>query len=247
MFFFKVKKIFLKKNPKRFSEKRPSQIQISSSINVPFDINKFNFNKINSNEIIFKLNRQDENQTLNDDYIIINNSPIELGHSLLVPQLHSNLNQVLNLDSIKLALELIILSNSLNLIIGFNTVQAYSSVNHLHLHIYYLNLLNNNDSEFPFPIQNITQAERIGPNLWFISDDVIPIPAFSLQLCDFQNDICKFSKKIFSITDYFMKNEIPHNLVLVKSTSFANTTPTDLLTVRAVIWPKKPASGNFIF
>lgn len=116
-----------------------------------------------------------------------------MGHSLIVPSLHSNLNQVLTLDSIKLALDFMILSNSFNFIIGFNTTQAYASVNHLHLHMYYLNV-HNEDSEFPFPIQNVQNADNLCSNLWFLSDNVTLIPAFALQLCDFKNDLIKFSK-----------------------------------------------------
>ena len=42
--------------------------------------------------MLFKLVKDDEND--NDDFLIINNSPIDYGHVLIVPKLNSKLNQV---------------------------------------------------------------------------------------------------------------------------------------------------------
>lgn len=181
--------MFYKKNSKRYSEKRPSQIQLKSNINLPFDSLKFNFNKINDQEFLLKINDLDNIQNFKDNFIIINNSPIEQGHCLIVPSLHSNLNQVLNIDSIKLVVDLILLSSSTNIIIGFNSVQAYASVNHLHMHLYYLNSIK---KSFPFPIQNVSHAKRLCQNLWFISEEEWYFPAFSVQLSDFGQNISKF-------------------------------------------------------
>ena len=154
---------------------------------------KFNFNKINHQEILLKINDLDKSEKFNDSFIIINNSPIEQGHCLIVPNMHSNLNQLLNIDSIKLAVDLILLSTSKNIIIGFNSVQAYASVNHLHMHLYYLNSTNNK-STFPFPIQNVSHAHRLCQHLWFLSEEHWYFPAFSVQLSDFDQNITKFLK-----------------------------------------------------
>ena len=43
-------------NSKRYSEKRPTQLNKKSLVNEPFDPNKFNFNKIDSNEVTKNLN-----------------------------------------------------------------------------------------------------------------------------------------------------------------------------------------------
>ena len=60
-------------------------------------------------------------------------------------------------------------------------------------------------------------------------------------------------RNIFNITNYLSTNDIPHNLILVKSDAFksslkrtcAKVKPNDY-TLRAVIWPKKPAYGNLV-
>ncbi|RNA02396.1 GDP-D-glucose phosphorylase 1-like [Brachionus plicatilis] len=231
-------KFVVQQNSKRYSEKRPSQIQTKSDINIPFDDGKFNFNKIKSQEFLLKLNHLDENKNFNDDFIIINNSPIEQGHCLIVPKLHSNQNQVLNIDSVKLAVDLMLLSASTNIVIGYNSVQAYASVNHLHMHLYYLNSVKN-ESGFPFPIQIVSNAQKLSQYLWFLNEEITLMPAFSVQLSDFDQNLLKFSKFIYLIIEYFVQKNLPHNLVLVKSSPYGVC--SEQVTVRAVVWPKRPA------
>ena len=63
-----------------------------------------------------------------------------------------------------------------------------------------------------------------------------------------------FYRNIFHITNYLSTNDIPHNFILVKSDAFksshkrtcAKVKPSDNYTLRAVIWPKKPAYGNLV-
>ncbi|KAJ4444734.1 hypothetical protein ANN_06531 [Periplaneta americana] len=71
-------------------------------------------------------------------FLIINVSPLEYGHSLLVPSLHSCLPQIVTLESLQLLIEVLLLSNSPALRVGFNGLCAFASVNHLHYHLYYL-------------------------------------------------------------------------------------------------------------
>lgn len=61
---------------------------------------------------------------------------------------------MLNEDAIQLAVRLSLLSKSVHLIVGFNSINAYASVNHLHLHAYYMNN-HIREKKFPFPIQNV--------------------------------------------------------------------------------------------
>lgn len=98
---------------------------------------------------MFRLKREDENN--DDSLIIINNSPIEIGHILLVPNCKENLNQVATLDSIRKAIDTLLLSNSNNFIVGFNSLCALASVNHLHFHAYYLPF----DKDYWLPIQDL--------------------------------------------------------------------------------------------
>ena len=74
----------------------------------PFDPSSFNFTKIPNKEILFKFGNDNDN-----DLVIVNNSPIVWGHSLLVTQPYFNLPQEVTLHSFKKAVDLILLSNSM--------------------------------------------------------------------------------------------------------------------------------------
>ncbi|CAF0897187.1 unnamed protein product, partial [Brachionus calyciflorus] len=224
----------LQKNSKRYSEKRPTDIKKSTFISPPFDPSKFNFTKISPNEHLIKLVNLDEP----DDYenlIIVNNSPIEIGHSLICPKFNERKNQILDEYSIKLACHILDLTFSNNFLIGFNSIGAYASVNNLHLHLYDIR----ENSEFKikhkylFPIQNVKSAKLIKEGLWFVDFDDYYRPCFSIEFSDYET-IEKFAQKVFLITDYLNKNDIPHNVVFVKSDSFKDSK----ITIKSFIWPK---------
>ena len=113
---------------------------------------KFSYRKILSHfsaplekELVCEIKKiQDENPcdvTKSRDVIIINVSPIEIGHCLLVPSLEQNLPQILNEYSIRLALQVMASSGRSNFKMAFNSLCAYASVNHLHWHMYYLQVI----------------------------------------------------------------------------------------------------------
>ena len=68
------------------------------SIEQQFDKEKFNFNKIDeSKELVCQLvNTDREAEQVERDILLINVSPIERGHCLLVPQVEAGLQQVCN-------------------------------------------------------------------------------------------------------------------------------------------------------
>lgn len=68
------------------------------------------------------------------------------------------IGKVLNQYGVNLAVEVCLLTNSANSIIGFNGLKSYASVNHLHFHLFYSNhddLRKNIGTKFTFPIQNV--------------------------------------------------------------------------------------------
>ena len=130
---------------------------------------KFNFTKVDEfKELVFVLKNLDEKeQDLLRNVLLINVSPIDEGHCLLVPNVeyllpqqvrqrkllqksfrtlaeiilnfprnHSELCQVTEAAALA-ALHLLCLSNSPDIRIGFNSLCAHASVNHMHWHVYY--------------------------------------------------------------------------------------------------------------
>ena len=78
--------------------RRPPQSMLS--LKQEFDKEKFNFNKIDeSKELVCQLVNKDRvNRQVERDIIIINVSPIDRGHSLLVPHVEAGLPQVCSGD-----------------------------------------------------------------------------------------------------------------------------------------------------
>lgn len=74
----------------------------------PFDLNRFNFNKISHKEILLDINCGDGNNV-----IAINVSPIEQYHCLFIPQRLENLPQIMTKNSLQNILELMMMSNSM--------------------------------------------------------------------------------------------------------------------------------------
>ena len=104
-----------------------------ASVRQPFDPEKFNFTKVElAKELVF------ETQQDSEDICIINVSPIEFGHCLFLPHIQRCLPQALTKQAIESALKLMLLSRSKAMKMGFNSLCAYASVNHLHWHLYYL-------------------------------------------------------------------------------------------------------------
>ena len=118
---------------------------------------KFNFTKVDElKELVFELKNLDEKEEKENgrNILLINVSPIDQGHCLLVPNVeallpqqvmdfksrfvssHSELIQVTEAAALA-ALHLLSLSTSPDIRIGFNSLCAHASVNHMHWHVYY--------------------------------------------------------------------------------------------------------------
>lgn len=118
-----------------------------------FDGTKFNFNKVKSDEILFDCidrSQHDSKQLIIS--FLINNSPLTPYHSLICPNLAENCPQVLTKDTIRCACNILFGFADPKYHIGFNSPGAFASVNHLHLHLLYI--------ETPLSIQNYVRKSR---------------------------------------------------------------------------------------
>jgi len=96
---------------------------------------KFNFNKVDkSKEKVFVFKNLDSSA---ESLLLINVSPIDIGHCLLVPNIEKVLPQQITEESALGALHFLSLSTSPDIRIGFNSLCAHASVNHMHWHVYY--------------------------------------------------------------------------------------------------------------
>ena len=140
-------------NPTHGQNKRPSNYEKSDSIRdfkikQAVDPTRFNFNKASHGEDLLNFETED-----GDTHMIkVNVSPILNGHCLYIPFANRCLPQVIDdvriLENILLEIypEVCLRQNCL---IGFNSIGAFSSINHLHFHF--------------IPI---SQLEEYQPNPW---------------------------------------------------------------------------------
>ena len=141
-------------NEGRLSKKRPTEFCIDRVVQ-PFDDKKFNFNKALQKEVLFqfepknglaKFGKRGSRASFeaaappNDspNLVLINVSPIEYGHILLVPRVLDCLPQLVTPDTMLLALQFAKEANNPYLRLGYNSLGAYGTINHLHFQAYYL-------------------------------------------------------------------------------------------------------------
>lgn len=134
-------------NEGRASKKRPTEFCIDQ-VAQPFDDSKFNFCKALQREVLFQFQPGPKDGAASftpvaptagsPNLVFINVSPIEYGHVLLVPRVLDNLNQLVDPNSMLLALQFAREANNPYLRIGYNSLGAYATINHLHFQAYYL-------------------------------------------------------------------------------------------------------------
>ena len=208
-----------------FNEKRGllrRKPQNMTSLKMPFDGNLFNFTKVTSDEILFKLDIKSQIGHHQKATIIVNNSPIEYGNSLLIPSLEKCQPQVLTRNALGLAISVIALSADSRFRIGFNSLGACASVNHLHFHMYYFDYDLMIDQQ-PYDRQSLLLKD------W-------PIPGFVFELCDLtESGIRNVTNRIFQIIDICFEIELPHNLFITRDKTGKK--------IRVIVWPREADYG----
>lgn len=100
------------------------------SITPRFDETKFNFNKIDQNEVLLV-----EEFNGFPVLFLINNSPLTRFHLLIVPEVTENCPQIMTQSCLELAIDIMNSTADRSIRLGYNSPGALASVNHLHLHL----------------------------------------------------------------------------------------------------------------
>uniref|UniRef100_UPI00358E45E4 GDP-D-glucose phosphorylase 1-like n=1 Tax=Myxine glutinosa TaxID=7769 RepID=UPI00358E45E4 len=201
-------------NPERSSERRPPQR--FASVQQPFDQEAFHFGRIPCREVLFelRLHGETENEEGGDgDYVVINVSPLEFGHVLLLPQPGLLLPQALSVRAVRLALRTLLLSAHPGFRVGFNSLRAFASVNHLHLHAYYL--------EHRLPVEwtklSVIPGLRAANPLRLALPPATPIPSF-VVLVDPEESwaLEKLTYIVCQLVQLMAQREIAHNVMFTR-------------------------------
>ncbi|KAG2682355.1 hypothetical protein I3760_11G187600 [Carya illinoinensis] len=137
-------------NEGRHLKKRPTEFRVDKVLE-PFDGNKFNFTKVGQEEVLFQLEASDDGEVQffpnapvdvenSPSVVAINVSPIEYGHVLLIPRVLECLPQRIDHDSFLLALHMAAEAGNPYFRLGFNSLGAFATINHLHFQLEFSSL-----------------------------------------------------------------------------------------------------------
>ncbi|KAL5110241.1 GDP-D-glucose phosphorylase 1 [Taenia crassiceps] len=200
----------------RFTNRRvPSYF---SAVDEPCSMDDFNFTKVKSSEELFQISFQN----LDDCFglIVANASPFMIGHSLIVP----NPGELLNQSPLRLALQTILLSADACLCLGFNSLLAHASVNHLHFHLWY-------STHRLFASICPTRKK---PSLPFYDElDSHPVDNFVLEFSTLEEFQVLF-ERFWVLVERCQEMKIAHNLFATRNITGA---------LRVVLWPRRSVHG----
>lgn len=207
------------------------------SIRQNFDPNQFHFNKINPKELLFELQKvkatSDQNGRNKKCKIIINVSPLEFGHCLLVPEPDLCHPQVLTPLAVQRGIETVLLSADPGFRVGFNSLGGFASVNHLHLHGYYLNhrmKLESSPTELIHAKNNLYRLVDIPAGFLFYTQGL---------------DITLTVSAVCKLTDIMVGKNIAHNLFITRGCPPSREGDPSAARngVRVVVWPRLTCFG----
>uniref|UniRef100_A0A8C3RZ67 GDP-D-glucose phosphorylase 1 n=1 Tax=Chelydra serpentina TaxID=8475 RepID=A0A8C3RZ67_CHESE len=212
--------------------RRPQDIQ---SVRQKFDPQQFHFNKIKPGEILFHMVRESKLPGTPDCIlVVINVSPLEFGHVLLIPDPALCLPQILTPELLQFGLESVLLSAHPGFRVGFNSLGAFASVNHLHLHGFYL--------AWELLIET-APGKPLCPTLNFHFLRGVPAPAFLFYsegegLGALAHNVCR-------VTDYLVDKEIAHNVFVTRGTAPGEPAHSETRSgIRVLIWARRSCFGT---
>lgn len=210
-------------NEGRHLKKRPTEFRVDRVLQ-PFDAAKFNFTKVGQEEVLFQF----ENGGGDDSYFLksapitvadcapnvvaINVSPIEYGHVLLIPRVLDHLPQRIDRESFLLALHMAAEAASPYFRLGYNSLGAFATINHLHFQAYYLTV--------PFPVekaatQRIPLAEG-GKKSGVKVSKLMNYPVRGLVFEE-GNSLNDLADVVSSACVWLQDNNVPYNVLISDS------------------------------
>eukprot|EP00253_Pinus_taeda_P030284 PITA_30284 len=202
-------------NEGRHLKKRPTEFRVDKVLQ-DFDPCKFNFTKVGQEEVIFRFEESEEDKVQylekapvldSPNVIAINVSPIEYGHVLLVPRVLDCLPQRIDHDSLLLALHLAVEAGNPSFRLGYNSLGAFATINHLHFQAYYL--------ARPFPVEKAStkrvpwKSEKTGVKIFELCN--YPVRGLVFEGGNTLEDLCN---AVGSSCICLQDNNIPYNVLI---------------------------------
>ncbi|GFZ04948.1 GDP-L-galactose phosphorylase 1 [Actinidia rufa] len=206
-------------NEGRHLKKRPTEFRVDKVLQ-PFDESKFNFTKVGQEEVLFQFEASDDNEVQffpnapvdvenSPSVVAINVSPIEYGHVLLIPRILECLPQRIDRESFLLALHMAAEAGNPYFRLGYNSLGAFATINHLHFQAYYLAV--------PFPIEKAPTRKKITTlNGGVKISDLLNYPVRGLVF-EGGNSLEDLSNAVSDSSICLQGNNIPYNVLISDS------------------------------
>ncbi|WJX31691.1 Phosphate metabolism transcription protein [Trifolium repens] len=202
-------------NEGRHLKKRPTEFRVDKVLQ-PFDETKFNFTKVGQEEILFQFEASTEGDAQffpnvpidvenSPSFVAINVSPIEYGHVLLIPRIFECLPQRIDHASFLLALHMAAEAGNPYFRLGYNSLGAFATINHLHFQAYYLAL--------PFPIEKAPTKKIAGINGGVKISKLLNYPVRGLVF-EGGHTLDDLSNTVSEACICLQHNNIPYNVLI---------------------------------
>lgn len=202
-------------NEGRHLKKRPTEFRVDKVLQ-SFDENKFNFTKVGQEEVLFQFGASEDEEVhflpnapidveSSPSVVAINVSPIEYGHVLLIPRILECLPQRIDRQSFLLALHMAVEVGNPYFRLGYNSLGAFATINHLHFQAYYL--------EMPFPIEKASSKKIITTNGGVEISSILDYPVRGLVF-EGGNTMEELSNVVSDSCICLQENNIPYNVLI---------------------------------
>lgn len=208
-------------NKGRHQKKRLTEFRVDKVLQ-DFDETKFNFTKVGQEEVLFRFEKSiDHNRhffpsappitadSSSSSVVAINVSPIEYGHVLLIPQVLNCLPQRIDHGSFLLALHMAKEAADPFFRVGYNSLGAFATINHLHFQAYYL--------AAPFPVEKAPTRRimtmKSPQDKGVIVSQLLNYPVRGLVF-EGGNTVQDLSDSVASSCIFLQNNNIPFNVLI---------------------------------
>ncbi|KAK2987021.1 hypothetical protein RJ640_004747 [Escallonia rubra] len=205
-------------NEGRHLKKRPTEFRVDRVLQ-PFDGTKFNFTKVGQEEVLFQFEASEDDEVQffpnapidvenSPSVVAINVSPIEYGHVLLIPRVLECLPQRIDRESFLLALYMAAEAGSPYFRLGYNSLGAFATINHLHFQAY--------DLAVPFPIEKAATGKTTTLNTGVKISEISKYPVRGLVF-EGTGTMEDLADAVSESCICLQNNNIPYNVLISDS------------------------------
>ncbi|CBY38295.1 unnamed protein product [Oikopleura dioica] len=217
------------------------------TINQPFDAAKFHFNKIAPKEVLFRFRSSGKGLLAGKRGIeahhlaIVNISPINWCHCLYVIEPEKCLPQRITMEAVRVGFDLMRMTRAQGFRVMFNSLWAWASVNHLHLHSMCVDKPFGMDT-CPSLSWGSSEPVRKLADCAHLPGYVFNLPNETSASREEQEERLEEIVQLFEkAVSFFHEHEIPYNCTWAHGSDKGMKSDAPL--IRLFLWPRASAAG----